>query len=64
MTYRPCSSNVCRLSAVGLGWDRAFGFDDGTDHTNGYINDSAKRWIDLDNRGTVSPSWTAFEVFK
>jgi len=57
------SSNVCRLSAIGLGWDRAFGFGDGDDPANVYINDARKRWIDLDNRGTVTPSWTAFEVF-
>lgn len=57
------SSNICRLSAVGLGWDRAFGFDDGGDHHNGVINDKAKRWIELDNRGAITPSWTAFEVF-
>ncbi|EKM61568.1 uncharacterized protein PHACADRAFT_135336 [Phanerochaete carnosa HHB-10118-sp] len=55
------SSNICRLSAVGLGWDRAFGF--GGDDDPPYINDAEKRWIDLDNRGVVLPSWTAFEVF-
>lgn len=57
------SSNVCRLAAVGLGWDRAFGFGGADDSSGGYINDARKRWIDLDNRGTVAPSWTAFEVF-
>lgn len=57
------SSNVCKIAALGLGWDRAFGFDDGADHTNGYINDAKKRWVELDNRGTVSPSWKAFEIF-
>jgi hypothetical protein len=48
---------------VGLGWARAFGFDDSADHGDGSINDEKKRWIDLDNRGMVSPAWTAFEVF-
>ncbi|KIP11158.1 hypothetical protein PHLGIDRAFT_100112 [Phlebiopsis gigantea 11061_1 CR5-6] len=57
------TSNICKLSAVGLGWDRAFGFGDGKDHTNGDINNAGKRWIELDNKGNVSPSWNAFEVF-
>ncbi|GJE89491.1 hypothetical protein PsYK624_055920 [Phanerochaete sordida] len=57
------SSNVCRLSAVGLGWERAFGFGHDDDPSDGSINDAKKRWIDLDNRGTVAPSWTSFEVF-
>lgn len=57
------SSNVCKLSVVGLGWERAFGFGDGKDHTDGFINDEGKRWIELDNKGSVSPSWNAFEVF-
>ncbi len=57
------SSNVCRLSAVGLGWARAFGLADGKDHSDGLINDEKKRWIELDNRGIISPMWSAFEVF-
>ena len=58
-----CSSTICRLSAVGHGFDRAFGFDDGKAHPSGSINDKTKRWIELDNRGNIAPSWTAFEVF-
>ena len=58
------SSNICRVSAIGLGWERAFGYDDGENHDDGNINDERKRWIDLDNRGIVSPMWQAFEVFQ
>ncbi|KAI0078848.1 hypothetical protein K474DRAFT_1618467 [Panus rudis PR-1116 ss-1] len=57
------SSNICRIAAIGLGWDRAFGFGNGKDHYSGDIDDGAKRWIDLDNKGVVSPEWTAFELF-
>lgn len=57
------SSSFCKLSAVGLGWDRAFGFGDGQDHSDGDINDKRKRWIEIDNRGIVTPEWAAFELF-
>ena len=57
------SSNICKISALGLGWDRAFGFGDGESHDDGYINDKRKRWVELDNRGVVSPLWNGFELF-
>ncbi|KAI0783109.1 hypothetical protein C8Q75DRAFT_784903 [Abortiporus biennis] len=57
------SSNACKLAAVGLGFDRAFGFGDGTDHKMGEINNEKKRWVEIDNRGLVTPEWTAFEIF-
>lgn len=57
------SSAICKASAIGLGWDRAFGFGDGKDHKQGDIDNVHKRWVDLDNRGLVSPVWTAFDVF-
>ena len=56
------SSNVCKISAIGLGWERAFGFNGG-EPKDGAINDEKKRWIELDNKGIVSPEWSAFEVF-
>ncbi|THH23128.1 hypothetical protein EUX98_g8050 [Antrodiella citrinella] len=45
------SSSICKAAAVGLGWDRAFGFGDGSDHTQGKIDNTRKRWVDLDNKG-------------
>jgi hypothetical protein len=52
-------SNVCRLAAVGLGWERSFGRL--TD--SGNIVERDKRWVEIDNRDDVSPVWAAFELF-
>ncbi|KAG8842636.1 hypothetical protein FRC20_004316 [Serendipita sp. 405] len=40
------SSNICRMAAVALGWERAF---------------DQKRWVDADWQGIVYPPWEAFE---
>ena len=53
------SSSICRLSAVGLGWDRAFGVVDET----GKIDDTTKGWVEIDNAGAIEPFWEAFELF-
>ncbi|KAH9486422.1 hypothetical protein JR316_0000486 [Psilocybe cubensis] len=53
------SSSVCRLSAVGLGWVNAFGNLDST----GGIDNTNKRWVDVDQKGIVEPIWEAFELF-
>ena len=45
------------MSALGLGWDRAFG-----DLENG-IDEERKRWVEIDNAGAILPLWEAFEVF-
>lgn len=55
------SSNFCKLAAVGLGWDRAFGF--GEDKEQMSINDGTKRWIEIDNNGSVAPDWRPFDLF-
>lgn len=57
------SSAICKSAAVGLGFDRAFGFGDGGDHYMGDIDDKHKRWVELDNKGSVSPEWEAFDLF-
>ncbi|KAL6309448.1 hypothetical protein BKA93DRAFT_357908 [Sparassis latifolia] len=57
------SSNVCKISALGLGWERAFGFDDGGDYSMGAINEQRKRWVEIDNKDAVSPEWRAFDLF-
>ena len=57
-----CRSNVCRLSATGLGWDRAFGHVFG-DHVEGNIDEQYKRWVEIDEKGAVEPVWQAFELF-
>ncbi|KAA1471440.1 hypothetical protein DENSPDRAFT_837431 [Dentipellis sp. KUC8613] len=56
------ASSVCRLSAVGLGWDRAFGFGF-KKHDEGDIDEEHKRWIEVDEAGVVDPVWQAFEMF-
>ncbi|TFK68260.1 hypothetical protein BDN72DRAFT_798009 [Pluteus cervinus] len=53
------SSNICRVSAMGLGWDIAFG---GV-NTMGDWNNTGRGWIDVDLNGRVIPSWEAFELF-
>ena len=54
---------MCKVAALGLGFERAFGFDDNQNHDDGWINEKRKRWVDLDGRGIVSPFWSAFEIF-
>ena len=53
---------MCKVAAVGLGWKRAFGFENAIDNPKGEIDEKSRRWVELDNRGTVSPVWSAFEV--
>ncbi|KAF7969009.1 hypothetical protein HWV62_20900 [Athelia sp. TMB] len=53
------SSSICRLSAVGLGWDRAFGEVD----KMGNADDNTKGWVEIDNANNIDPSWEAFELF-
>ena len=55
-------SNVCRVSALGFGFDRAFGFDDGGDHYDGTPNKARARWVDVDVEARVVPAWHAFEL--
>jgi hypothetical protein len=53
------SSNVCKLAAVGLGWDRAFGKVDAM----GLVDQEGKRWVEIDEQGQIRPVWHAFELF-
>ncbi|PPQ99506.1 hypothetical protein CVT24_005296 [Panaeolus cyanescens] len=53
------SSTVCKLSAIGLGWDRAFGDVD----EMGIMDDLHKRWVDVDEKGQSVPVWQPFELF-
>lgn len=64
------SSNMCKLAAVGLGWDRAFGFSNGGEEEvlrpgefQNEIDNERKRWIDIDSRGIIEPAWRPFELF-
>jgi len=41
-------SNVCRLSAIGLGWDWAF---------------ESEFWVDVDMKGALEPPWEGFRLF-
>ncbi|KAJ3518015.1 hypothetical protein NLJ89_g137 [Agrocybe chaxingu] len=53
------SSTICTLSAVGLGWNRAFGEID----KMGNPDKEGERWIDVDQKGQIIPAWTAFQLF-
>ncbi|KAI8990677.1 hypothetical protein BD414DRAFT_577403 [Trametes punicea] len=55
-------SNVCKLAALGFGFERAFGFDDDADHSMGVVNRERRRWVDVDVDGRIEPAWTAFEL--
>ena len=57
------SSVVCKIAALGFGFERAFGFDDGLSHVPGSINEDRKRWVEIDNRDQVIPAWDAFALF-
>ena len=52
------SSTVCRLSALGFGWNGAFG------DLAAEIDDKVKRWVEIDNAGSLIPQWEAFELFE
>ncbi|TFK86923.1 hypothetical protein K466DRAFT_586796 [Polyporus arcularius HHB13444] len=54
-------SNVCRIAALGLGFERAFGFDDEGDYYMGNPNPARARWVDVDIDGRIVPAWNAFE---
>ncbi|KAI0713158.1 hypothetical protein C8T65DRAFT_739028 [Cerioporus squamosus] len=54
-------SNVCRIAALGFGFDRAFGFDDDGDYYSGDPNPARARWVDVDVEGRIVPAWNAFE---
>jgi hypothetical protein len=47
------------MSAVGLGWDSAFG--DMSDR--GAIDIATAGWLDVDQKGSIVPEWEAYEMF-
>ena len=52
MTTRDCDrSNICRMSAIGFGFERAFGFDGDGDYYAGNPNKERARWVDVDVDG-------------
>jgi len=42
------SSNVCKVSAMLLGWQKAF---------------VEKRWVEIDNKGSIEPEWEPFTLY-
>jgi hypothetical protein len=50
------------LAAAALDWDLAFGFGFGSDST-GDINQEHAHWIEVDEKGNISPEWMAFQLF-
>ncbi|KAI0095105.1 hypothetical protein BDY19DRAFT_916313 [Irpex rosettiformis] len=57
------TSNVCKMSAVGLGWNRAMGFEVDAEDEMGIPNEAKRRWVEIDNGGAVSPQWDGYEPF-
>ncbi|KAG7451788.1 uncharacterized protein BT62DRAFT_880988 [Guyanagaster necrorhizus] len=53
------SSAVCKLSAVALGWEKAFGHLD----KYGLIDRQLMSWVDVDQKGRIIPEWAAFDLF-
>jgi hypothetical protein len=56
------SSNVCKMAAVALDWNLAFGFGF-RDDSGGEVNQEHARWIEVDEKGAISPSWRPFQLF-
>jgi hypothetical protein len=56
------SSNVCEMAAVALDWDLAFGYGF-RDDSAGEVNREHARWIEVDEKGDISPPWRAFQLF-
>ncbi|KAF8273820.1 hypothetical protein EI94DRAFT_1563217 [Lactarius quietus] len=56
------ASNVCKMSAVALDWDRAFGYGFGDDSA-GNVNQEHAHWIEVDEKGDIVPPWRAFQLF-
>ncbi|KAH9996517.1 hypothetical protein BJV77DRAFT_1059344 [Russula vinacea] len=56
------SSNVCKMAAVALDWDLAFGYGF-RDDSAGEVNQEHARWIEVDEKGVISPPWRAFQLF-
>ena len=50
------------MAAVALDWDRAFGYGF-RDDTAGEVNQAHARWIEVDEKGGISPPWRAFQLF-
>jgi hypothetical protein len=50
------------MAAVALDWDRAFGFGF-RDDSAGEVNQEHARWIEVDEKGSISPSWRPFELY-
>jgi hypothetical protein len=50
------------MAAVALDWDSAFGFGFGDDST-GDVNQEHALWIEVDEKGNISPPWRPFELF-
>lgn len=60
------SSHICKLAAVGLGWDSAFGFGANAAGLVGQVDLSRRRWIDVNPRiqAIITASWNAFDLPK
>ncbi|KAJ7597741.1 hypothetical protein C8J56DRAFT_327382 [Mycena floridula] len=54
------SSAVCKMAAVALGWEEAFGHVDDM----GKTEPAVMKWIDIDQGGVIMPVWEAFDLFR
>jgi hypothetical protein len=50
------------MAAVALDWDLAFGYGF-RDDSAGEVNQEHARWIEVDEKGAISPPWRAFQLF-
>jgi len=55
-------SNVCKMAAVALDWNLAFGYGF-RDDSAGEVNREHARWIEVDEKGAISPPWRPFQMF-
>ncbi|KAK7040150.1 hypothetical protein VNI00_009956 [Paramarasmius palmivorus] len=49
-------SVICKLSAIGLGWEAAFGELE----EMGFINKEHRRWVEIDEAGSIIPEWSRY----
>ncbi|KAG7099970.1 hypothetical protein E1B28_001763 [Marasmius oreades] len=52
-------SSICKISAIGFGWEGAFG----QVNELGDIDQQGKRWVEIDEKSSIIPVWSAFNLF-
>ncbi|KAF9257092.1 hypothetical protein L218DRAFT_965661 [Marasmius fiardii PR-910] len=52
-------SSICKISAVGFGWEGAFG----QVNEMGDLDHEGKRWVEIDEKSSIVPLWRAYNLF-